>query len=177
MNFPILRTDRLILRQVKSEDAPVVLAGYSDPKVNQFMSVAYHNLSEVQVQLDWYNELYTNKAGIWWGFCLQDSGQMIGNGGFHLWNEKHRSAELGYWILPDFHRQKYASEAVHAMMKYGKETLNLHRVEAIVEAENQASSAMMSSLGFHLDGVRRECEYIDNRYISLEIWSKLSNEF
>ena len=47
--FPALSTDRLQLRKVVADDAALVLKGYSDHRVNQYMSVAYHNLMEVQV--------------------------------------------------------------------------------------------------------------------------------
>lgn len=177
MAFPTLHSERLILRQVVSDDAPVVLKGYSDTAVNQFMSVSYHSLEDVQIQLNWYNDLFHQGSGYWWGICLKNTGEMIGNGGFHLWNNKFNSAELGYWILPEFQGNGLASEAVQEMMKFGYNQMNLHRIEAIVEKGNISSSKMLGSLGFQLEGVRRECEWVDHKYISLEIWSKLSTDY
>lgn len=174
--FPALSTDRLLLRKVVADDAAMVLKGYSDHRVNQYMSVAYQNLVEVQVQLEWYDELLNKKNGIWWGVCLRENGEMIGNGGFHLWNEKHNSAEIGYWILPEFQKKGFASESVTAMIKFGFDEMHLHRIEAIVESENVISSAMLKSLGFSLDGIRRECERVNGKYINLEIWSLLSSD-
>ena len=174
--FPILLSERLQLRQVVSSDAPTVLKGYSDVRVNQHMSVSYHTLEEVNVQLKWYYELFNEKTGIWWGICLKDSGEMIGNGGFHLWNKIHRNAEMGYWILPEFQKKGYASEAIREMMRYGFDHMNLHRIEAIVETENGPSSKLLKDAGFVLDGIRRDCEFVRNNFISLEIWSRLSSD-
>lgn len=176
MSFPILKSERLYLRQVTNEDADIVLKGYSDSRVNHFMSVSYSSLEEVQVQLKWYEELYAQKTGIWWGICLNDSDEMIGNGGFHLWHQTFRSAELGYWILPEYQGNGYAVEAVQLMLKYGFYKMNLNRIEAIVEQGNQASSHLLAKLGFHLDGVRREAEWVREQFINLEIWSKLNTE-
>ncbi|MFZ1749171.1 MAG: GNAT family N-acetyltransferase [Saprospiraceae bacterium] len=176
MNFPILHTARLILRQVLPSDAPIVLRGYSDPRVYQHMSISYHTLDEVQAQLDWYVELYTQHTGIWWGICLRDTGEMIGNGGFHLWSKKHLSAELGYWLLPDYQHLGFAKEAVSEMLRYGYQSMLLHRIEAIVEGDNTSSSRLMESLSFHLDGVRRACEWSGDKFIDLQIWSKLASE-
>ncbi len=174
--FPEIHTERLLLKQVLQADAATVLKGYSDVRINQFMSVAYHSLEEVQAQLNWYNELYQNKTGIWWGICLKSTGEMIGNTGYHLWNHNHRSAEIGYWILPEFQRQGYALETLQGVVQYGFDHMHLHRIEAQVENENSASSTLLLKAGFHLDGIKRECEFIQERFISLEIWSKLSTD-
>jgi len=174
--FPVLETQRLILRQVVAADAPTILKGYSDVLVNQYMSVSYHSLDEVEVQLKWYDTLYNEKTGIWWGICEKETNVMIGNGGFHLWNKKHQSAELGYWVLPDFQRKGYAKEAIQMMIKHGFKKMDLHRIEAIVETENKRSSKLLHASGFQLDGIRRECEFINSTYISLEIWSLLSTD-
>lgn len=176
MDFPELLSDRLILRQIVNDDARVVLQGYSDARVNGHMSVSYHSLDEVQEQLTWYEELYNNHTGIWWGICLSSTGEMIGNGGFHLWHHTHRTAELGYWLLPEHQKKGYALEAMRAMILYGFNEMNLHRIEAIVDSGNHPSSALLKKLGFSLDGIRRECEFVNSKFVSLEIWSMLADD-
>ncbi len=172
--FPVLQTDRLVLRQVTQEDASVVLSGYSDKRVNQFMSVAYHSMEEIQTQLDWYNSLLAEESGIWWGICLKEDGKMIGNGGFHKWEHLHRKAELGYWILPEYQGKGLAAEAISAMITHGFENMALHRIEAEVETENAPSSRILRKMGFELEGIKKECEYINGRFIDLEFWAKLN---
>lgn len=171
--FPVLETERLVLKKVNQDDAEIVLEGYSDPRVNQFMSVSYHSIEEVKVQLDWYESLLAEETGIWWGICLNEDGKMIGNGGFHKWEHNHRKAELGYWILPEYQGRGLASEAITAMIKFGFEDMLLHRIEAEVETENGPSSRVLRKLGFNLEGIKRECEYINGRFIDLEFWAKL----
>ncbi len=171
--FPVLVTERLLLRRVSTEDAEAVLAGYSDPRVYQFMSVSYHNLQEIKVQLDWYERLLSAQSGIWWGICMKEGGQMIGNGGFHDWHHQHRKAELGYWLLPEFQGRGLASEAITAMINYGFAGMSLHRIEAEVETENTASSVLLRKLGFTLEGIKKECEFINERFVDLETWAKL----
>jgi len=171
--FPVLTTERLLLRRVTQEDSEAVLAGYSDRRVYQFMSVAYHNIEEIKVQLDWYESLLSDQSGIWWGICLKESGQMIGNGGFHDWHHQHRKAELGYWLMPEFQGRGLASEAIIAMTNYGFERMYLHRIEAEVETENKASSALLRKMDFTLEGIKKGCEFINERFIDLEMWAKL----
>jgi ribosomal-protein-alanine N-acetyltransferase len=173
--FPVLTTDRLLLRQIDTTDATVVLAGYSNPQVNKFMSVAYYTLNEVQDQLNWYRELRENGRGNWWGICLRGGVNiMIGNGGFNNWRKEHKSIEIGYWILPEFHGKGYATEAVNAMCNFAFEHLDIHRVEAIVESDNEASKRMLSKLHFTDEGVRRQCEIKNGRYIDLCCFAKFN---
>lgn len=174
--FPVLHTDRLIMRQVTQADAPVVLAGYGNPDIYKHMGVSYHSLEEVQAQLEWYKTLFSTNAGLWWGFCLADTGQMIGNGGFHRWDQKHHTTEVGYWLLPDFHRQGYGTEVLGKMTEYAYQVMNVHRVEAVVEMENTSSSRLLTSSGFTLEGIRRQCEWKNDAFIDLQIWSKLSTD-
>ncbi len=176
MQFPKLESDRLLLRKVESQDAATVLAGYSDPLIYQHMSVSYHSLTEVQAQLDWYDSLLTEGTGIWWGICLKDTGEMIGNGGLHRWDKKHHCAELGYWILPIFQRRGYVSEAIGLMVGYAFQQLAIHRIEAIVESENEASGSLLLKNGFLYEGTRRECEWVNGRYIDLQFYARLNKK-
>jgi ribosomal-protein-alanine N-acetyltransferase len=144
-----------------------VLQGYHTPDMNKFMSVQYHSIEEVQVQLDWYEQLVTKQEGIWWGICLKETGEMIGNGGFHNWLQQHRIAELGYWILPAWQGKGYAQEAIAAMCKHAFTQMNIHRIEAIVEGENTASMNLLVKCGFIKESCRMECEIKNGRFIDL----------
>jgi [ribosomal protein S5]-alanine N-acetyltransferase len=174
--FPVLVTERLILRKVEETDAAAVLKGYSDPRVNQHMSVVYHSLEEVQVQLDWYNEIYNTGDGIWWAFSKKENPSVvIGNGGLHQHKREHKCIELGYWILPEEQGRGYASEAIRSICQYAFTVLDIHRIEAIVEGENNASMQLLTKLGFTHEGVRKECEMKNGRYIDLHSFALLNS--
>jgi ribosomal-protein-alanine N-acetyltransferase len=172
--FDDLETERLILREIIESDKPIILAGYSDPRVNQFMSVSYHNLKEVNEQLEWYKSIRLENTGNWWGICLKTTGEMIGNAGFNKWDKKHNNAEIGYWILPPYQGKAYGREAISAIIEFGFSKMRLHRIEAIIEPENLSSIGLTSKLGFLHEGTRRDCEFINGKYVDLEIWAKLN---
>ncbi len=176
MVFPEITTERLLLRNIEQNDASVVLAGYSNPKIYNYISVAYHTLAEVQIQLNWYKEIFTNRTGMWWGICLKKDGMMIGNGGFHRWQKEHKCIELGYWILPEYQRKGYASEAIFAMCQYAFRHLDIHRIEAIVEGENAGSMLLLKKAGFTNEGCRKECEWKNNKFIDLYSFALLKIE-
>lgn len=175
MNFPVLQTERLLLRKVEQADAATVLLGYSDPLVNRYMSVAYHSLPEVQTQLDFYNSIYENGTGVWWAICPKDDPSIvIGNGGLNNYSAQHRCIEIGYWLLPPMQGKGFAGEAVGEICNYAFKKLAVHRIEAIVEEGNEASITLLEKLGFTCEGTHRECEIKNGNYISLICYALLN---
>ena len=53
----------------------------------------------------------------------------------------------------------------HAALAHALGGLRLHRVEALVALENKASQRVIEKLGFTREGVAREAEYVDGRYL------------
>lgn len=172
MNFPVLQTERLLLRKVEQRDAPVVLQGYGDPLVNRYMSVAYNSLEEVQAQLDFYNSIYAEGTGIWWAICLKaDPSTVIGNAGLNNYRSHHRCIEIGYWLLPAFQGKGYAAECVKIICEYAFAQLDVHRIEAIIEGGNDASIKLLDKLGFTCEGTHKETEIKNGKYIDLTYYA------
>jgi len=81
----------------------------------------------------------------------------------------YQNGELGYWMVKDFWRKGYASEAAELLIKYAFEELNLYRIYATLEKDNAASLALLVKLGFEIEGlmkksVKNKGEFVD-RYI------------
>lgn len=75
-----------------------------------------------------------------------------------------RSAELAYWVAPDSQGQGYGSDAAGRMVRYAFEDRNLRRLDARVGAFNEASAALLESLGFEHEGTRREAAWYRGGY-------------
>lgn len=61
-----------------------------------------------------------------------------------------RAAEVGCEIARKLHRHGYASLAISAIMKYGREELGYETVVADILSKNEASCRMVENLGFKL---------------------------
>ncbi len=57
------------------------------------------------------------------------------------------------------------TEALHAMLRYGFETFDLHRIEAVITPENHASSKLLEKLGFRQEGVLRQRSFYRGHYV------------
>lgn len=64
-----------------------------------------------------------------------------------------QSAQVGYWIGPDFARQGLMTEALTGVIDHAFSVLDLSRVEAACLAENVASRALLDRVGFRYEGV------------------------
>jgi RimJ/RimL family protein N-acetyltransferase len=73
-------------------------------------------------------------------------------------------AHLGYWIHADHRRQGYARDAVTAVLGHGFAERRLRTVVAHVYAFNDASVALLESLGFEQTGRYPDWEYHDGEH-------------
>ena len=75
-----------------------------------------------------------------------------------------QSADIGYWIGPEYARQGYMSEALAAVVKHGFGPLELSRIEAACLPENIASRRLLERNGFAYEGVARSYLKINGRW-------------
>ena len=171
-----IRTPRLLLRPIRDTDLEAVYTGLSDPRVTRYMSIHYPTREAATGQMVWFRQLVEEEKGRWWAICLPDDPAMIGAVGFNNLSRDHWKAEAGYWLLPAYWGKGYAPEALQAACRFGHLALRLHRIEAVVETEHPASKQVLLQSGFHYEGTQRDAEWKDGRYISLEMYSHLTDQ-
>ena len=88
-----------------------------------------------------------------------------------------KSAYLGYWIGAKFARQGYMTEAIDLMLSHAFETLRLHRIEANIQPENAGSIAVVSRLGFRLEGFSPRYLKVAGRWKDHERWAICCDEW
>jgi [ribosomal protein S5]-alanine N-acetyltransferase len=66
------------------------------------------------------------------------------------------------------------TETIPLICHYGFNKLGLHRIEGIVETENQNCKKALAKLQFRYEGTMNDCEIKNGKYISLDIYSKLN---
>lgn len=72
-----------------------------------------------------------------------------------------QSAQVGYWIGPEFARRGYMNEALIAVVDHAFSRLDLSRIEAACLAENIASRGLLERSGFVYEGVAARYLQID----------------
>ena len=174
--FPIISTERCLLRKIVATDKQKIFEGLSHAEVIRYYGVSYSSFEATKAQMKFYNDLLSNETGIWWAICQKQTSEFLGACGFNNWLKEHRKAEIGFWLLPQFQQQGYMSEAVKAITEFGSSRMDLHRIEAIVENGNNNSSKMLKKLGFNYEGTHTECEVKNGRFIDLEVYALIGRK-
>lgn len=172
-NFPILKTERLLLRQFADSDLENVFNGLSHPDIIKYYGVSYSTLEATKAQMEFFADLEKNETGIWWAVCSPDNQLFYGAGGLNSLSKEHKKAEIGFWLLPGYWGKGFMTEAMPLICNYGFDTLGIHRIEGIVETENLLCKKAMEKLRFQHEGTMRECEIKNGKFISLDIYAKL----
>ncbi|MCC8359744.1 GNAT family N-acetyltransferase [Salinimicrobium sediminilitoris] len=173
MDFPNLTTSRLNLRQITEDDLQNIYNGLSHPKVIKYYGVNYSTLEETWEQLEWYAELERTHSGIWWAIISTEDEEFCGAIGFNNLSREHKKAELGFWLLPKYWGRGYVQESMEVVLDHGFGKLDLHRIEAFVETENISSQKALEKQHFQQEGIMRDSEIKDGRFISVVVFSKL----
>lgn len=167
-----LYTDRFLLRQFRVDDLAFVFDGLSHPDVIRYYGVNYSTLNETNNQLIWFHELQENETGIWWAICDKVTLSLCGAIGFNDLNKPDQKAEIGFWLLPEFWGMGIISEVAYTVFDYARNELNIAKVIALVETENNNSRKLLKKLDFIYQETLWNCEIKNESPISLEIYEK-----
>lgn len=176
--FPVIETDRLILRQVTPDDAESVLKYLSDKEVMKYYGLEpFDSINEALDEISWYKSIFEKKTGIRWGITIKNQNEVIGSCGFLNRVPKHNRSEIGFELSKDYWGQGIASEALKAVCQYGFEQLNLQRIEALIEPPNLSSQRLVERQGFIREGLLRNYEFSCGKFDDLYMYSLLREEF
>ncbi len=174
-----LDTHRLHLREFVASDWPAVLAYQNDslylryyPLVEQTEAGAK---SFVQMFLDQQAEQPRRKFQL--ALTLKSEDALIGNCGIRVNDPEQGEANIGYEISSAYWGRGYASEAACAIVNFGFEELNLHRVWSWCVAENIGSYRVMEKIGMTCEGRLREREFIKGEWHDHLLYAILKDEW
>jgi len=124
---PTLETARLRLRPYTEADIPELLPLTGTREVAATTLRIAHPYTEQDAKA--FLQLAKDPDKLWLAITLRSDARQIG--GIVLRVEKHHQhAELGYWLGVPFWGHGYATEAANEMVRYGFDTLALHRIFA-----------------------------------------------
>lgn len=177
-NMPTLYTERLLLRPMHPMDAEDMFDYAKRPQVTRYLLWREHeDISFTRDYLNYIGRRYALGDFYDWAVVERESRRMIGTCGFTKIDTANNSGEIGYVLNPDFHRQGFGSEAVRAVLKFGFEELSLNRIEARFMQGNEASLALMRSVGMTFEGYMRDLILVKGSYRTVGISSMLRSEY
>lgn len=157
--WEIARTDRWILREFTMDDMDGLVELYDQPGVayrivNGYQVPGYIEPLLPREEEEEYQRCYIENMYGFYGYGMWivteiRSPHIIGRAG--LENREYEDGvelEMGYVIDPGWQRRGIAYEVCSAIMEYARESTDFPRLNALTEADNVASIALLEKLGF-----------------------------
>ncbi|MGE7691295.1 GNAT family N-acetyltransferase [Lysinibacillus sp. NPDC097214] len=177
-DFPVLATERFILRQAQESDCFDLLALYSDDSVVQYIPLEPFNLVEdSKNEMIWYEKIFEDQSGLRWLIEEPITKKVIGTCGFLNYEKAHNRIEIGYDLIPSYWRKGVMKETLSTIIHFAFTKMNINKIEAKVDPENISSIRLLEKLNFYQEGILREHEFEKGKYVDLINFSILKREY
>ncbi|GEN76471.1 GNAT family N-acetyltransferase [Chryseobacterium hagamense] len=164
-----LETKRLQLKEINETHVEDILKIRSNEVINRFVqrNSPKDNYDALQFILT-IKERTENKQTFYWGISLKDQSHLIGT--ICLWNfsEDRKTAEVGYELLPEYHRKGIMSEALAAVIGFAFHHLHLDEIVAMTHQDNESSRQLLLKHHFIPEEGRKDEGFPENLVFSLK---------
>lgn len=180
--FPVLETQRLLLREFQPADIPAVFEMYTHPDLTRWLEhETMTSLAEAEQRVHARKGLFERGMGCRWAITFKERPEdVIGSCGYFSVRISTHTYEMGYDLHPDYWRQGLMTEALTAVLQasFAPGALYpLHRLEALVDPGNDASIGLLTQLGFTRESTRREFGYWKGAYQDVIVFALLAHEW
>lgn len=147
--FPVLETDRLVLRRLSLNDAKEIYELRSDAKVAALIGKEpYLGIEEAMEYIGKIDNLVNKNECIFWAVSLRGDSTLIG--AVCLWNFDiaKGTVEIGYELLEGFQGKGMMREVIVPVLEYAFEVMGAEIITAFPSGENLSSVKLLEKLGF-----------------------------
>jgi ribosomal-protein-alanine N-acetyltransferase len=180
--FPILETERLILREWLDSDVEAMFNLFGREEVVRYTPIIPHtdpSLSLATIKR-FRARFHEKQEGMVWAIIRKDTGEVIGETGINEWVKEHFRIVIGYSLNSHHWGNGFATEAVGRIIAYAFEDFplfNVNRIEATTDPANVASIRVLENLGFTKEAYMRQSEIEKGKAVDSLMYAKLSNLF
>jgi len=125
----------------------------------------------IRSALGQYRECTGLHAGIW-----QDD-RLAGGIGYVRMDINNRRAMIGYWLAGIYQGKGLVTRATAAMTDIAFNKLLMNKVEIYCAVDNLKSRAIPERLGFKNEGVLRQYEWVNDRFLDVVAYGMLAAEW
>lgn len=176
----IIRVNKdLILKELELSDAEYIFKTIDSQReyLGEWLPFVEFTKS-VKDSLDYVNSVVTMPEDCKeWQFAVFFGDDFAGLAGFKGTDRLNRKSEIGYWLREDFQHRGIMTESVRALIKFGFSELDLNRIQIKCAPENVKSNKIPQRLGFTLEGIERESEFVkEGVFRDANVWSLLKKD-
>jgi len=143
----VIETNRLLLRTFTIDDAPLIFALNSDTEVTRY---TYDTIKDIRQAKEILEKIILPQYALYnhgrWAVHLRSDLEFIGWCGLKYRPERNE-VDLGYRFAKAAWGHGYATEAAHACLVYGFQSLNMSRITGRAVPENKGSLRVLEKIG------------------------------
>lgn len=148
----ILETERLLLRQLSTEDAEFILELLNEPSfIRNIGDRGVRTIDDANSYI--LNGPVASYAKNGFGLYLvklKETDESIGMCGL-IKRDTLEDVDIGYAFLPRFWSKGYAVESARAVKEYARNAVGLKRIVAIVDPQNEDSIHVLEKIGLQFE--------------------------
>ena len=148
MTLATLEAPGAVLRPLELSDAEALFAAHGDERTHHYWSGPAHRDVE-QTRAYIADTLAMNGAHVW--AITEDGGAALGR--IALFVQREGVGEVGIIMNPEATGRGLASKALKLVVDYGFGPLDLHRIAADIDPDNNASISLFLRGGFQREGL------------------------
>ncbi|MBG9564861.1 GNAT family protein [Brevibacillus agri] len=178
--FPVLKSDHLILREIEDCHLEELYEIYSNDNVFEYCGIIpKHKKDTVLTMIGHFKRDYLKKSRVKWGmFPAQQSERLVGIIEAFEFNQRVNMATIGYFLAEAHWGKGFASEAVQMVVRFLMEEVNVNRIQAEVMPKNEPSKQVLRKNGFTLEGTLRQAALWSGKgIVDLEIYGLLQEDY
>ncbi|WP_347861213.1 GNAT family protein [Salimicrobium sp. PL1-032A] len=104
-------------------------------------------------------------------------GSIAGVISFNKLDWVNKIAYIGYWLAEDYQGKGVMTKSVKVMTDYAFSSLGMNKVDITAAVENRASRAVPERLSFTQEGIIREEEWVNDRFVDHVVYGMLRREW
>ncbi|MDX3383474.1 GNAT family protein [Streptomyces niveiscabiei] len=173
---PVLSGPLTVLRPFTEADAETMARLMEDPEVVRFTGASPNPLSPEFLR-SWYGSRSAQADRLDLAVTDRASGELVGEVVLNEWDPEARSCTFRTLIGPGGRGRGLGTEATRLIVGYGFDRLRLHRIGLEAYAFNSRAIRVYEKVGFVHEGVRREIELKDGKWVDEVVMAILEDEW
>lgn len=177
--FPVMETDRLVLREHGEQDARSILELFGDTEVVRHFGMKPISSLNAAEQMIKYFRKNSREAGLTrWAVVLKSENTVVGSVFYTNIEKPYFRAEIGFLLNRSYWGRGIMKEAAERVISFGFEQMSLNRIQALVSVDNRRSVSLVERLGFSKEGVLREhsFNYVEKRFEDMYAFALLAQD-
>ena len=175
--LPVLAGKQVVLRELRTSDAPSLLAMLTTEEVSRFISPPPTTVEGFERFIAWTHRMRTAGTYACFAVTLQGHDTAIGIFQVRELEPGFGAAEWGFAIGSPFWGTGVFQEGAELVLGFAFETLDVHRLEARCATKNGRGNGALRKIGAVQEGVLRKSFLRNGQYLDQVLYAIIDEDW